>query len=123
MDQPDIIDLDRHAVVEASAGTGKTYAIEQLVLRLLLERNVPLDQVLLVTFTEKATGELKERLRQTLETKLSDPILRPRLQAALDSLDQAPIFTIHSFCQRLLAEYALEQGQDLRRELVKDMVL
>src|ERR1700730_12355019 len=70
MDDPLPIDLDAHAVVEASAGTGKTYTIEQLVLRLLLERKVPLEQILLVTFTEKATGELKTRLRTALESRL-----------------------------------------------------
>ena len=60
------VDLDRHAVLEASAGTGKTYQLERLVLRLLLEKQVPLEQILLVTYTEKATGELRGRLRATL---------------------------------------------------------
>lgn len=115
------IDLDKHAVIEASAGTGKTYTIEQLVLRLVCERKIPLDKILLVTFTEKATGELKDRLRKTLEKKLTaEASLRSHLQTMLDDFDQAPIFTIHGFCQRLLAEYAVEQGQDLRRELVED---
>src|SRR5207237_7352458 len=66
------IDLDRHGVIEASAGTGKTYTLEKLVLRLLRERPVSLEQILLVTFTEKATGELKGRLRQALERECAD---------------------------------------------------
>ena len=59
----DKIDLTRHAVIEASAGTGKTYTIEQLVLRLLIETKTPLEKILLVTFTDKAAGDLRKRLR------------------------------------------------------------
>ncbi len=117
-------DLGRHAVVEASAGTGKTYTIEKLVLRLLREEAVPLDRILIVTFTEKATGDLKRRLRDTLERALQeqDGSTGP-LKDAVDHFDQAPLFTIHGFCQRMLQEYALEQGHDLRAELVEDFDL
>src|SRR5205823_5437679 len=101
------IDLTRHAVIEASAGTGKTYTIEQLVLRLLTQTPTMLDKILLVTFTEKATGELKTRLRQTLDrTARDEPQHEAILQRALDQFDQAPVFTIHGFCQRLLQEHA-----------------
>jgi exodeoxyribonuclease V beta subunit len=114
-------DLTRHAVIEASAGTGKTYTIEQLVLRLVTEEAVPPEEILVVTFTEKATGELKSRLRATLEEAVRRaPEMRLTLQPALDHFDQMPIFTIHGFCQRLLQEYALEQGQDFRAALVDD---
>src|SRR6516164_684863 len=103
------IDLSRHAVIEASAGTGKTYTIEKLALRLILETRTPLENVLLVTYTEKATGELKTRLRASLEKTLQDhPGHHALLAPALDDFNQAPIFTIHAFCQRLLSEYALE---------------
>ena len=113
-------ELDRHAVVEASAGTGKTYTIERLVSRLLTDEDVTLEQILVVTFTEKATGELKTRLRHMLEIAVQkdDEYVKP-LEAALDQFDQAPIFTIHGFCQRLLQEYALEQGQDFSVALVR----
>src|SRR3712207_140611 len=97
------IALDRHAVVEASAGTGKTYTIEQLVLRLVRDAGVPLERILLVTFTEKATGELRGRLRAALEKELLErPEHRRHLRPAVDQFDQASIFTLHSFCQRLL---------------------
>ncbi len=114
-------DLSRHAVVEASAGTGKTYTIENLVLRLLTEEDVPLEQILLVTFTEKATGDLKTRLRIALEraAQRSDDDAA-RYATALSQFDQAPVFTIHGFCQRLAQEYALEQGQDFRLGLADD---
>jgi exodeoxyribonuclease V beta subunit len=118
------VDLTRHAVIEASAGTGKTHTIEDLVLRLVTELEVPPDQLLIVTFTEKATGELKSRLRSTLQRGLrASPERQHILQPALDHFDQLPIFTIHGFCQRLLQEYALEQGQDFRAALADDVEL
>lgn len=115
------LDLTRHGVIEASAGTGKTYTIENLVLRLVADEGVAPEEILVVTFTEKATGELRTRLRLTLERALKDyPERRATLQPALDHFDQLPIFTIHGFCQRLLQEYALEQGQDFRTGVVDD---
>lgn len=120
----DDFDLSRHAVIEASAGTGKTYTIERLVFRLITEQAVPIDKILIVTYTEKATGELRMRLREMLLQALRQPecdvnLLKP----ALDRFDQAPIFTIHAFCKSLLNEYALEQGLDLNVELVNDFDL
>ena len=61
------IDLTRHALIEASAGTGKTYTLENLVVRLLKERqDITIDNILMVTFTEKATSELKTRIQEKL---------------------------------------------------------
>jgi exodeoxyribonuclease V beta subunit len=114
------IDMARHAVVEASAGTGKTYTIEHLVRSLVVEARAPLESILVVTYTEKATGELKTRLRGVLGRALDDHPDDANLRAALDHFDQAPIFTIHGFCQRLLQEYALDQEQDFRATLVED---
>jgi exodeoxyribonuclease V beta subunit len=112
------LNLHRHAVIEASAGTGKTYTLEQLVLRLLTEEGAQLEQILLVTYTEKATGELKTRLRSRLEqARDKHPEI---IQAALDTFDQANISTIHGFCQRVLQEYAFENRQDFRPQLVND---
>src|SRR5439155_1420117 len=80
-----------HVVVQASAGTGKTYRIEELVLELLTTRGVLLEQILVVTYTEKATGDLKERLRSRIEKELRRTDQhRSALQQALDDFDQAP---------------------------------
>jgi len=115
------VDLSRHAVIAASAGTGKTYSLEQLVLRLLIERKAQLDEILLVTYTEKAAGELKGRLRQRLETAQRDvPRHAAVLQTALDAFDRAHVYTIHGFCQRTLQEYAFEHREDFRQELAQD---
>ena len=119
-------------LVEASAGTGKTFAITRLVLRLLLEGKVEhLGQILVVTFTEKATQELIGRIRAVLrdaDRVWSDTppprdasnedlfVLRelhgsagaPIVRAALGALDELGVSTIHGFCHRVLSESALE---------------
>jgi exodeoxyribonuclease V beta subunit len=123
---------DRHAVIEASAGTGKTFTLEHLVVDLLLTADVTLDRVLVVTFTEKATNELRARVRATLERLLSPAStetdstgldgatgdfwnLGPRdiekLRAARAAFDAATITTIHAFCQRVLRENAFHSGR------------
>ncbi len=130
-------------LVEASAGTGKTYAIAMLVLRFVTEQGLPVDSILVVTFTKAATEELRSRIRgrlaearDLLEGKLKQPddtmlawletvtdteMVRKRLQLALFDIDRAGIFTIHSFCQRMLTEQALESGQLFDVELLADI--
>ena len=81
--------------VEASAGTGKTYAIEHVVLRLI--DTLPLDAILVTTFTRAGVRDLKQRLYETLKR----------------NIDEAPIYTIHGFCHRMLSEYAFESGMSL----------
>lgn len=133
-------------LVEASAGTGKTYAITMLVLRAVVELHVPIDKILIVTFTKAATEELRLRIRNRLvearnllagklaETAATDPTLsswaesisdRPQalslLQLALADIDRAGVFTIHGFCQRMLVEQALESGQLFDVELLTDI--
>ncbi len=89
--------------LEASAGTGKTFTIEHLVVRLLKEGDLKLDQILVVTFTRAATRELKMRIR----SKLKDV-----------DFEDAQIFTIHGFCQKMLTEFAFEAGVDLSYEIL-----
>jgi exodeoxyribonuclease V beta subunit len=122
----DRVDLSRHALVEASAGTGKTYTIENLVVRLLKEDpTVGLENILLVTFTEKATSELKLRIRQKIEQTLDDgqtltDAVRKKLGDSLDGFDNAAIYTIHGFCQTLLTEFPFETGNLFEQEVIDD---
>ncbi len=127
---------DAHAVIEASAGTGKTYLIEHLIADLLLFTPCTIDQILVVTFTEKATAELRGRVRKLLENILrggegaalaTDPHDEEmplteehvgKLYAALCSFESAPIFTIHAFCQRVLTDYAFQSGTRFNPEVV-----
>lgn len=120
---PGQIDLDRHCVIEASAGTGKTYTIEHLVVQLLKSKKVDgLDTILAVTFTEKAAGELKDRIRKNIEKSIEEE-QSEILQTALDTFDSASIFTIHGFCNKILQEYAFENGGQFQYELTDDRVI
>ena len=123
----DSIDFGRDAIVEASAGTGKTHTLGKLVLRLVAEEGVPIEKILLVTFTEKAAGELGDRIRGALEKGLADGVADPerrrRLEAGLRGFDDATISTIHSFCQRVLREYAFENGLPMASEVVSSEAL
>lgn len=129
------LDPSRHAVLEASAGTGKTYTLEHLVVELVLVHEVPIEQILVVTFTEKATREMRERVRGKLRDILVaspstkndaeksywelDESARRRLSDALAVFDRAPISTIHAFCQRVLTESAFDCARLLRQEQVE----
>ena len=102
--------------IEASAGTGKTYTLVQKVLE-LVGRGLPVDKILLVTFTEKATAELKTRIRQGLREawkKTSDPLLAQ----ALEDIPSLSITTIHGFCRALLTQFPLESGISFEPEMV-----
>jgi len=123
--RPSVLDRIPHpfAVLEASAGTGKTFTIEHLVADRVLA-GVPLDRILVVTFTEKAALELRTRIRALLDRLLAfpgpeaaegapcwilDETARGRLKQARASMERATLATIHSFCQRVLQESALER--------------
>lgn len=136
------IELAGRNLIEASAGTGKTYAITALYVRLLVEQGLLPENILVVTFTEAATKELRDRIRQRLRDvrdifagipgsdELGHALLRaadagapwggealPRLEAALQTFDCAAIATIHGFCNRALQENAFESGSLYDTEL------
>ena len=128
-------------LVEASAGTGKTWTIAGLFLRLVVESGVPVDRILVVTYTNAATAELRERIRarlvdlrellrggtcaepmlETLLARLTDRDLAlRRVDAAVLGFDTAAVHTIHGFCQRALAEHAFASRVPFERDLVPD---
>jgi ATP-dependent helicase/nuclease subunit A len=111
-------DLDTTLVIEAAAGTGKTTALVSRIVSVIASGRASLDQIVAVTFTEKAAGELKLRLREEIERKRTDPrqagARRSRLEGSLRQLEQARIGTIHSFCADLLSERPVEAGLDPR---------
>jgi exodeoxyribonuclease V beta subunit len=127
---------DGFTVIEASAGTGKTTTISAIVLRLLAEQGIPIERILVTTYTELATAELRGRIRDTIADALAQKRLpfvedivkrvtdrkqfERRLKTALQSFDEAPIFTIHGFCARVLADRAFESGVPFEAELVAD---
>ena len=89
--------------VEAGAGTGKTRALVDRVEALVLEDGVPMESIAMITFTEKAATELRDRIRQCFEGSEN-----PRALAAIQQLDGAAVGTLHSFAQRILAEHPVE---------------
>ena len=111
-------DLDSTLVVEAAAGTGKTTELIRRIVRVLATGRARVGDLVAVTFTEKAAGELKLRLRQELERRLNDTTVdaqsreRERLEKALMNLEEAHISTIHGFCADLLRERPVEAGID-----------
>ncbi len=130
------------SLLQASAGTGKTYAIEGIFVRLLIEYSLDVREILVVTFTEAATAELRDRVRKRLSAALeqvrrrefTDEALRcletlddaslasarDQLRRALVLFDEAQIFTIHGFCERTLSRYAFESGNLFDTALVTD---
>ncbi|MDH3655168.1 MAG: UvrD-helicase domain-containing protein [Myxococcales bacterium] len=142
--RPELVPLDAPTLVEASAGTGKTYAITTYFVRAILELGLEPEQILVVTYTKAATAELRVRARKRIAEALTllDPseervdalsgVVRAaverlgrseverRLRNAIGRMDQAAILTIHGFCQRLLQEYPLEFGIDFDLEVSED---
>lgn len=112
------IDLKKHALIEASAGTGKTYTIVALVMRLLKE-GVDIDKILIVTFTDKATIELRDRIRLEI-TKQYNNTQESYLKNALNNFASVAVYTIHGFCQKILKEYAFESKGVFDLQLVED---
>ena len=135
-------------LLEAGAGTGKTFTLSLIVLRLIVEQGIPLNNILTVTFTNAATAELRDRIRcficeavqycndpdqlhadltpqirailQKPEAMSEIKVIRTRLKHALLYIDESRIFTIHGFCQRVLEEHAFESGSRFDAELVTD---
>ncbi|WP_305813386.1 exodeoxyribonuclease V subunit beta [Photobacterium leiognathi] len=148
--QPMAFPLHGTRLIEASAGTGKTFTIASLYLRLLLGHGcaqtrhateLTVDQILVVTFTEAATAELRDRIRARIhDARLAfsrgvshDPVIEPLLSEYPDhkaaanillqaerQMDEAAIYTIHGFCQRMLTQNAFESGCRFNNEFVTD---
>jgi exodeoxyribonuclease V beta subunit len=143
--------LEKCNVIEAGAGTGKTYSIGILVLRLLLEKKLPLQEILMVTYTKAAVAELETRIREfitlayqfAMEKDIEDSTIQRVVEKSIDTqgreetsrllkdalalMDETSIQTIHSFCQKILQEFAFETQQvfgaeALSPEQLQDMV-
>lgn len=146
---PTVMPLVGQNLIEASAGTGKTYTITGLYLRCLLgltvpeQENTPLnvEQILVVTFTDAATAEIRDRVRKRIveardvllgKDSKDDLILRvlkdvkdkkqafTLLDAAAKSMDEAAIYTIHGFCQKMLKQHAFESNMGFNQTFVLD---
>jgi exodeoxyribonuclease V beta subunit len=138
------VPLKGTSLIEASAGTGKSFSIAGLFLRLLIESRVSVNEILVVTFTQAATEELRDRIRRSItdaleafaggtckERFLQSLVAREkdredavnRLNTALRNFDRAAIMTIHGFCWRILKENAFESLSMFDVELVSSQEL
>jgi ATP-dependent helicase/nuclease subunit A len=97
--------LDESLIVEASAGTGKTTVLVERIVEVLRQGKAKVHQIAAVTFTNKAAGELKLKLREELDKKRHGS---PNIENALKHLEEASIGTIHSFCAQILRERPVE---------------
>jgi len=119
-------DLDATLVIEAAAGTGKTTALVNRIVSVIGSGRGELARIVAVTFTEKAAGELKLRLRAEIESarQSTEPLSegRARFDLALKHLEEARIGTIHSFCADLLRERPVEARVDPMFEVAPEDV-
>jgi len=128
---PDGLQLTQSAVIEASAGTGKSYTIRQLVLRALEERGIAISDILVVTFTRATAAEMQQTLRGALRKRISDLELSPetddrnvrlvRLRKALAEYDNAQVLTIHSFANAVLDQFAFEAGRPWQAQASEEL--
>ena len=109
-------DLSSSFCVEAGAGTGKTSLLVGRFLAIVESGKASCSQIVAITFTEKAAGEMKVRLRQEILKRSRDGVasasVRANLDAAYDELERSPISTIHSFAATILREHPIEAGVD-----------
>ena len=112
-------------LLEASAGTGKTYALENMVARLVSQKNpVDIDSILILTYTNRAAREMKERIRRILSNYAGDSSRntheRELCAGALSRFDSAAICTIHGFCQMVLSTWPFESSAPFHQNLLLD---
>jgi exodeoxyribonuclease V beta subunit len=134
-----IVELQGSKLIEASAGTGKTYSVAILVLRMIIEKEIPIEKILMVTFTKAAVAELESRIRkfvrlayryasgkeitdETIKAVVGFPNEEKRalLRTAVQSLDNLSVLTIHGFCQKTIDEFTFETNQSFDYEIVTD---
>lgn len=110
------IDYSKHIALTANAGSGKTTVLTQRFLNILIEEKIPLKKIVAITFTEKAAGELYNKITELINTQIketSDIKLKSELEKIRSELVSANISTIHSFCINLLREFPVEANLDV----------
>lgn len=136
--------LAQRHLIEASAGTGKTFNITRIAVKVLLVKQISITQLLIVTFTKAATQELKARIASTLQEFLTmlahapeqwDPLLKDiiidnqtvtptkasmLLRQAILEMDEAAIFTINSFCGRMLTQSSFLTHRPFEQSIIDD---
>lgn len=100
-----IKERNKNIIISAAAGSGKTRVLVDRVISLMLDEKVPIDKMIIVTFTNKASIEMKDRIREALEDQIENDISNKFLKDQLKLLKHAHIQTLHSFASDMLREY------------------
>ena len=110
--QQQALDIDRHICVTAGAGSGKTTVLVERYLKILREGNANPQEIVAITFTEKAAAEMKERIIEELspQEERDGSEQDNSLQGFREKMSTAHISTIHAFCSRILREYPFQAG-------------
>ncbi len=114
--QKEALDYSSNILLTANAGSGKTFVLSKRFVEILLNENTELDNIVAITFTDKAAGELNKRIALEIEARIeieNDEIKLKKLEAVRRQLVSANISTIHSFCINILKEFAPEAGIDV----------
>ena len=117
-------DISESYIIEAAAGTGKTTVLVTRIINLIKADEARLEEIVAITFTEKAAAELKVKLRQELERALPNEANSDeyqRISEAISDLERMQVTTIHSFCGSLLRERPVEAGLDPNFEVADDL--
>jgi ATP-dependent helicase/nuclease subunit A len=113
--QQKALKLDKHIALTANAGSGKTFVLAKRFLKIILDEKIPIKKIVAITFTDKAAGELYNKISKQIESELineADLSKKYRLKKIREQLVSANISTIHSFCLNVLKEFAPEANLD-----------
>ncbi|GEM_PF-1830361 len=120
--QKKAIDINKNTVVIANAGSGKTFILTQRFLETISKKSVKYNEIIAITFTEKAAGELQSKISLAIEEKLKsvDKEIANSLKTFRQHIVSAKISTIHSFCLNLIKQFPIESGIDPTITVIED---
>lgn len=121
--QLEALDYSKHISLTANAGSGKTFVLTERFIQILLNENISLKEIVAVTFTDKASGELYNKIAKAIEKAVNytkDITQKRKLENIRRELVSANISTIHSFCINLLKEFPVEAEIDAKFNVIAE---
>ncbi|WDU83525.1 UvrD-helicase domain-containing protein [Caloramator sp. Dgby_cultured_2] len=122
-EQARALDINKNIALHAGAGSGKTRVLTRRFLRILLEENCGVDDIVAITFTKKAALEMKERILDLVNQFLmkGEDSLKNKLKRIKENLDGANISTFHSFCDKIIREYYYKIGLEPMYQIIEEV--
>ena len=118
------LDYKKHISLTANAGSGKTFVLSKRYLEIAVNESLPLRNIAAITFTDKAAGELYQKIAKEIDIRLrtaGQKHIVDRLEIIRSQLVSANISTIHSFCISILREHPVEAGIDADFTAIDEM--